>query len=415
VSRVRVWRALLGVKRAVVERVEFDQGEDVLVVGVRPGARQRGRCGVCRRRCRGYDQGNGRRRWRHLDAALVQVWLEADAPRVACPEHGIVVAYVPWARHGAGHTSAFDDTVAWLAVATAKSTVCELLRIAWRTVGSIIHRVVAEAVAARDPLEGLRRIGIDEISYKRGHRYLTVVVDHDSKRLVWAAPGRDKATLSRFFDALGEARSAQVTHVSADGADWVADVVAARCPTAVRCADPFHLVAWATDALDEVRRQVWNDARRSGDTHGARKLEGRPVRAVEEPRRPDRQPAGQAGLDRRSEQTAAPAWELKEAFRKVIRIKGAHGCHLLDDWLAWASRSKLKPFVDLARKIRRHRPAIENMLEHDLSNALVESTNTKIRLLMRMAFGFKDTDALISLAMLALGGYRPDLPGRSPA
>jgi len=265
---------LLGVKRAVVERVEFDQGEDVLVVGVRPGARQRGRCGVCRRRCRGYDQGNGRRRWRHLDAALVQVWLEADAPRVACPEHGIVVAYVPWARHGAGHTSAFDDTVAWLAVATAKSTVCELLRIAWRTVGSIIHRVVAEAVAARDPLEGLRRIGIDEISYKRGHRYLTVVVDHDSKRLVWAAPGRDKATLSRFFDALGEARSAQVTHVSADGADWVADVVAARCPTAVRCADPFHLVAWATDALDEVRRQVWNDARRSGDTHGARKLKG---------------------------------------------------------------------------------------------------------------------------------------------
>ena len=96
-------------------------------------------------------------------------------------------------------------------------------------------------------------------------------------------------------------------------------------------------------------------------------------------------------------------------------IEGAHGCHLLDDWLAWASRSKLKPFVDLARKIRRHRPAIENMLEHDLSNALVESTNTKIRLLMRMAFGFKDTDALISLAMLALGGYRPDLPGRSPA
>ena len=204
----------------------------------------------------------------------MQVWLEADAPRVACPEHGIVVAYVPWARHGAGHTSAFDDTVAWLAVATAKSTVCELLRIAWRTVGSIIHRVVAEAVAARDPLEGLRRIGIDEISYKRGHRYLTVVVDHDSKRLVWAAPGRDKATLSRFFDALGEPRSAQVTHVSADGADWVADVVAARCPTAVRCADPFHLVAWATDALDEVRRQVWNDARRSGDKQGAKGLKG---------------------------------------------------------------------------------------------------------------------------------------------
>ncbi len=406
---------MLGVERAVVERVEFTQGEDVLVVGVRPGARQRGRCGVCRRRCRGYDQGHGRRRWRHLDAGLVQVWLEADAPRVACPEHGIVVAYVPWARHGAGHTSAFDDTVAWLAVATAKSTVCELLRIAWRTVGSIITRVAAEAVAARDPLEGLRRIGIDEISYKRGHRYLTVVVDHDSKRLVWAAPGRDKATLSRFFDALGEARSAQVTHVSADGADWIADVVAARCPTAVRCADPFHLVAWATDALDEVRRQVWNDARRSGDTHGARKLKGARYALWKNPGDLTANQQVKLAWIAAANRPLHRAWELKEAFRKVIRIKGAHGCHLLDDWLAWASRSKLKPFVDLARKIRRHRQAIENMLEHDLSNALVESTNTKIRLLMRMAFGFKDTDALISLAMLALGGYRPDLPGRSPA
>jgi transposase len=107
------------------------------------------------------------------------------------------------------------------------------------------------------------------------------------------------------------------------------------------------------------------------------------------------------------------AWELKEAFRKVIQIKGAHGSHLLDDWLSWASRSKLTPFVELARKIKKHRPAIENMLEHDLSNALVESTNTKLRLIMRVAFGFRDTDALIGLAMLSLGGYRPDLPGRT--
>jgi len=226
VSGVRVWRALLGVEHAVIERVEVDEhlqreGGQVVVVSVRPGRRQRGRCGVCRRRCRGYDGGHGRRRWRHVDAGMLPVWLEADAPRVSCPQHGVVVAHVPWARHGAGHTTAFDDTVAWLATATSKSTVCQLLRIAWRTVGAIITRVAAQAVAARDPLDGLRRIGIDEISYKKGHRYLTVVVDHDVKRLVWAAPGRDKATLRSFFDALGPQRSALITHVSADGADWI--------------------------------------------------------------------------------------------------------------------------------------------------------------------------------------------------
>ena len=414
-SNVRVWRALLGVEKAVVERVEFDDEEQVIVVSVRPGRRARGRCGVCRRRCRGYDQGGGRRRWRHLDAGLLQVWLEADAPRVSCLVHGVVVAHVPWARHGAGHTTAFDDTVAWLAVATAKSTVCQLLRVAWRTVGAIITRVAAEATAARDPLAGLRRIGIDEISYKRGHRYLTVVVDHDSKRLVWAAVGRDKATLGRFFDALGPDRCKLITHVSADGADWIADVVAARCPGAVRCADPFHLVQWAGDALDEVRRQVWNDARRAGDKTTARKLKGARYALWKNPGDLTGPQQVKLAWIAAANKPLHRAYELKEAFRKVIRIKGAHGSHLLDDWLAWASRSKLKPFVDLARKIRKHRPSIENMLEHDLSNALIESTNTKIRLLMRIAFGFKDTNALISLAMLALGGYRPELPGRSPA
>ena len=255
---------------------------------------------------RGYDQGGGWRRWRHLDAGLLVVRPEVDAPRVACPEHGPTVVAVPWARHKAGCTRAFDDTVAWPAVATAKSTLCHLLRIAWRTVGSIVARVAADAVAAKDPLAGLRRIGIDEISYKRGHRYLMVVVDHDAKQLVWAAPGRDRATLRKFFQALGPDRCAQVTHVSADGADWIADVVGERCPAAVLCADPYHLVSWITDALDEVRRGVWNDARRTGDEQAARRLKGRPVRAVEEPRGPDRTPAGQAGLDRRRAQAAAP-------------------------------------------------------------------------------------------------------------
>jgi len=129
----------------------------------------------------------------------MQCFLQADSPRVNCPEHGPTVAQVPWARHGAGHTRFFDDQVAWLVTHTAKSTVCELMRIAWRTVGSIIDRVVADGRAAHDPFDGLVRIGIDEISYKKGHRYLTIVVDHDSGGLVWAAVGRDKATLNGFL------------------------------------------------------------------------------------------------------------------------------------------------------------------------------------------------------------------------
>jgi len=428
----RVWAGLLGVENATVERVEFDQDDGLLIAHVRPSRRRRQRCGLCQRRCRGYDRGEGRRRWRALDLGTVQAVVEADAPRVSCREHGVVVAAVPWARHGAGHTRYFDDQVAWLAVTCSKTAVTKLMRIAWRTVGAIVTRVAADAMAGVDRLANLRRIGIDEISYKKGQRYLTVVVDHDSRRLVWASPGRDKATLRGFFDALGAERAAQITHVSADAADWIADVVAERCPNAVRCADPFHVVAWATDALDEVRRQAWNDARALARTEGTR---GRGRPRADAPARPGHDRArglkhARYALWKNPEnltekQSAKLAWIaktdprlhraylLKEGLRHVFAVKGEEGKEALDRWLAWAARCRIPAFVALGSKIRKHRAAIDATLDHGLSNGLIESTNTKIRLLQRMAFGFKSADALIALAMLALGGLRPDLPGRT--
>ncbi|MGH3238269.1 MAG: transposase, partial [Streptosporangiaceae bacterium] len=278
----RVWAKMLGCDNAVIEDIDIDEQDAgdggrprlAVVVHVRPRKRQASRCGICGRRRPGYDQGEGRRLWRALDLGVVTAWLEADAPRVSCPQHGVVVAAVPWARHGAAHTRHFDDQVAWLAAVCSKTTITALMRISWRTVGHVITRVTAEKLAATDPLAGLTRIGIDEISYKRGHKYIVVVVDHDSGRLVRAAPGRTTATMNAFFDALGEERCQLLTHVSADGADWIAGVVTARAPQAVQCADPFHLVSWATGALDEVRREAWRQARAAGQTttvrHGSR-------------------------------------------------------------------------------------------------------------------------------------------------
>lgn len=166
----RVWARALGVERGVViERIREIDGlgeDDVEIVAdcrLRKNAARR--CGICRRRAPRYDHGDGRRRWRALDAGTVKVHIEADADRVTCPEHGVVVAWVPWARHGAGHTRAFDDQVAWLVTHTSKTAVVALMRIAWRTVGAIAARVVADSRAARDPFDGLTRIGIDEISW----------------------------------------------------------------------------------------------------------------------------------------------------------------------------------------------------------------------------------------------------------
>jgi transposase len=309
-----------------------------------------------------------------------------------------------------------------LAVHVSKSAVVELLRVAWRTVGAIVARVGADIDARVDRFAGLRRIGIDEISYKRGFSYLTVVVDHDSGRLVWAAPGRDDTTVGRFFDDLGAERAAELTHVSADMAPWIERVVRARAPQALRCADPFHVVAWAMDALDAERRRAWNEAA------GRRRRKGRwtnnavgPARKLKQARwalwkNPQRLTAHQRHqLDwiAKTDPRLWRAYLLKEALRYVFTVKGDEGKAALDRWISWARRSRLPAFIELQQRIVKHRPAIDAALNSNLSNALIESTNTKIRLLTRIAYGFHGPEPLIALAMLSLGGHAPHLPGRN--
>ncbi len=414
----KLWQRLLGLSRTTIQEVSFDEVAGLVVVAVRPYRSVQRRCGRCGRRSPWYDRGEGRRRWRSLDFGCLQVWLESDAPRVRCGSHGVTVAAVPWARHGAGHTRDFDATVAWLAVQCSKTAVTELLRVAWRTVGSIITRVQADIDASVDRLEGLRRIGIDEVSWKRNHRYLTVVVDHDSGRLVWAAVGRNEAALGQFFDLLGPERSRRITHVSSDSATWITNVVAQRCPTAVLCADPFHVVRWATDALDEVRRQAWNDARGNhrvgGRSKGAAQALKRSRYSLwKNPENLTERQAAKLAWIAKTDPRLHRAYLLKEGLRTVFALGGQAAKDALDRWISWARRCRIPAFVALQKRIVKHRIQIDAALDHGLSNAIVESTNTKIRLLTRIAYGFKNPEALIALALLALGGHRPALPGRT--
>jgi transposase len=415
VRSVRVWARLLGVERVVVESVGFDEAAGAVVVSVRPAVGAARRCGVCGRRCAGFDRGRGRRRWRTVDVGVRRAFLEAWAPRVRCGEHGVVVAAVPWARHGAGHTRDFDDLVGWLVRQMSKSAVCRLLRVSWRTVGQIVDRVVADAdAAAGDRLAGLRRIGIDEVSYRRGHKYLTVVVNHDTRRLLWIAEGRDRAVLGRFFTLLGPHRCGQIALVTADGAEWIFSAVSEYCPNARMCLDPFHVVMWAGKALDAVRSSVYTAARRAGQKALAEGVKG--ARWALWKNAADltaRQQAKLAWI----EETNRPlflAYLLNQQLRQVFAAGGQERVEFLDRWLDWAATSGLTPFADLAYRIRRYwRTDIVNTLTYRLSNGLVESINTKIRLLTRIAFGFRNPDALIAMVKLHLCGYDLPLPGRT--
>jgi len=409
--RASVWAGLLGLGKAVVEGVDVED-DGTIVVAVRPRASQAGRCGECRRRCPGYDQGDGQRRWRALDLGTTFAYVAALAPRVRCRQHGVTVAAVPWARHDSLFTRSFEDQCAWLVVNTSKTAVAHLMRIAWRTVGGICERVAQEATRRRDLLNGLTRLGIDEISVRKGQRYITIVVDHHTGRLVWAHPGRDGDTVRAFFDLLGKERCEQIELVSCDMAQWITSPVAERCPNAEICLDPFHVIQLATDALDVIRREVWNEARKAGSKQLALDLKGSRYAIWKNPEHlTDKQQVKLAWIAKLNGPLYR-AYLLKEQLRQIYRLEPDQAIKLLDGWLKWARRCRLAPFVKLAATLTKTRPMIEASVRNKLSNARVEQMNTQIRLITRRGFGYHSPQAVIAIAMLSLGGLCPPLPGR---
>jgi transposase len=301
---------------------------------------------------------------------------------------------------------------AWLAVNTSKKAICELLRIAWRTVGRICERVMAEQSRGRDLLVDVRRLGFDEISVRKGQRYLTVVVDHHSGRLLWAHPGRDRKTVEKFLELLGDERSKRIKLVSCDDADWITRPIAEHCPNAVICLDPFHIVKAATDALDEIRREVWNEARRAGNKQLAKELKGaRFVLWKNAAKLTERQKLKLASIQQTNKRLYR-AYLLAQQLRQIYRVSAEHALTLLEAWLKWARRCRLEPFRRLARRIAEQRDRVEAAFTNGLSNARVEQINTQLRLIIRRGFGYHSEDAVIALAMLSLGGLCPPLPDR---
>ena len=387
-----------------------DGGRPKLVVRVRLRTGRRGRCGRCAMVASWYDRGAGERRWRHVDVGFGTCELVADAPRVNCPDHGVTVAEVPWARHDTVFSRAFEDLVVHDAIVGNKQATADRYAVSWRAVNNACVRVATEALDRVDLLDGLVAVAIDEVKYKKGQRYLTVVCDHVTGRVVWAAKGRSKATVAAFFTALGDERAARLEFVTCDGAEWIRTVVADRAPDAIVCLDTFHVVGWATDALDKVRRGEWNRLRRHGGAHAAKQFKGlRWLLLRNWENLTGKQKSVIRGLEK-ANRRAFRAWQLKEELRDIFALPLLAARRALDDWLAYATRSQLAPFVKLARTIRRYRASIEATIEWKLTNGIAESNNAAIGRLRANARGFHDPDAFITMILLDRGGLTPDLP-----
>jgi transposase len=411
-----VLRKLLGLCRVVVigdwELIDTD-GDGVrpkLAVRVRTKVGRRGRCGRCGTPSPWFDRGDGERRWRHVDVAYATCELIANAPRVSCADHGPTVAEVPWARHDSAFSRAFEDLVVHDAIVGNKQAAADRYGISWRAVNNACMRVATEALGRVDLLDGLVAVAIDEVKYKKGHKYLTVVCDHFTGRVVWATQGRSKDSVGAFFAALGDERSARLQFVTCDGAEWIRTVVADKAPDAIVCLDTFHVIGWATDALDEVRRGEWNTLRQAGGASAAKQFKGlRWLLLRNWENLTGKQKSVIRELDK-ANRRAFRAWQLKEELRDIFALPLLAARRALDDWLAYASRSRLAPFVKLARTIRRYRASIEATIEWRLTNGIAESNNAAIGRIRTNARGFHDPEAFITMIMLDRAGLGPDLP-----
>lgn len=407
---------------------------------VRPYKNKQCRCPHCNngKKLPRYDTHSSR--WRGLDCGGLIIEIESEVPRVSCPVHGVVTAEVPWAFPNSRFTKDFDLTVAWMAKHVNKSAVCSYMRISWETVGRCISRTreyLEPDTASR--LSGLKRIGIDETSYSKGHKYITTVINHDTNTVVWVSKGHGKAVLENFFQTLTAEQRADIEVITGDGARWITDCVEEYCPDSLRCTDPFHVVEWATAALDEIRKEAWRDAnaKLKEIQKEVKRGRGRPSADDEESQRlteakdkaknikNSRYALGKAPENLTENQKVKlamiqandgrlyRAYQLKESLRLLLKTKDPGKAEAeLNHWLSWAQRCRIPSFVELGRKIKRHKEYILNFIRTGLSNARVEANNNKISLIIHRSFGFRNLNNLADLIMLVCSSLVIPLPNR---
>jgi len=360
-----------------------------------------------------YDRRPVSSSWRHLDLAAWRLEIRADLRRLECPTHGVRTEAVPFARAGSRFTRDFEDLVGWLATTMDKSALRRLMRIDWDTTGRIIERVIETGL---DPqrLNDLFVIGVDEVSWRKGHSYLTMVSNNATGKFVWGRQGKDTATLDCFFDDLGQERSEAIEAVSMDlGPAYDKSVrKPGHATNAVICYDPFHVVQLATTALDKVRRQIWQELRRLPDQDAARRFKGARWALLKNPGDLNDEQATTLRKLKRQGGQLWRAYALKEALRAVFAgdLSEADVALLLDRFCSKASRSGLKPFVTLAQTLRKRRAGILAAVRLGINNARHEGLNRRVRLIINRAYGFHSANAALALIMITLGPIEHVLP-----
>ena len=344
------------------------------------------KCPECGRECSIHDCAP-ERTWRHLDTMQFTTLIRARTPRSDCPEHGVKTMSVPWAAPQGRFTLLFERFAVEVLLASATvSQACELLGLSWDTAQQIMSRAVGRGLERRQ-LEGLKRLGMDEKSFKRGHSYITLLTDLDQSRVLDVAEERTTEAADRLWETLSPEQKQAVEAVAVDMWEPFIQTIQQQVPEADIVHDKFHVSKYLGEAVDKVRRQEHKELMAQGDET----LKGTRQLWLYNPQNFSPDQAEEFSTLKDLQLKVARAWAAKELFSKFWEYQEEGWARrFFKDWFGWVSRSRLKPVVEVAQMLKRHLDNLLTYLKHHITNAVTEGLNSKIQSLKAAARGFRN-------------------------
>lgn len=389
-----IWEKLLGLERPwFVERVAVDRERKVVETFI--GYEGEASCPECGQRAGKYDRRE--RRWRHLDLYEYAAFVVAQVPRTDCPEHGIRQVSVPWAEGRSGLTSLFARLAVSLLQEMSIAAVARTLRLSWDEIDGLMQRAIDRGLALRkDRL--VRHLGIDEKSFKKRHKYVTVVTDLDAGAVIWVGSGRKRETLDAFWASLSAEQLVGIEGVAMDMWAPYIESTLAFLPDAEEkiVFDKFHVMRFLTHAVDLERR-----AASRGDTT----LKRTRYQWLKSPQKmSSAERIGFAKL-RKEHERLGRAWAIKELFGELgtYSYLGA-ARRFFHSWYGWAIRSRLRHMKDVALLLARHIENILTYLRIPITNAASEAVNSKIQWFKYQARGFRNEARFMRSILFHCGG-----------
>ena len=350
--------------------------------------------------CPAYD--TQRKTWRHLNFFQHQAYLNARVPRVRCETCGIRQVNVPWARPDSGFTLLFEAMVMTMVSAMPVAAVARIVDEHDTRLWRVVHHYVDEGRGRADASE-VTRVAIDETAARRGHDYITLFVDIDQARVLFAAEGKDAATVAAFAEDLAAhgGNPAAIVEVCIDMSPAFIKGVAESLPEAAVTFDKFHAVKIINDAVDQVRRA---EQKQQGVLRGTRYIWLRNPNNLSE-----RQRTTLESLPTRHLKTAR-AYQIRLAFQELYDQPSEAAASYLKKWYFWATHSRLEPIIDAAHTVKRHWDGILRWFDSKIANGLIEGINSLVQAAKAKARGYRSTRNLKAIVYLLACKLDLELP-----